>query len=572
MMKANKSLFRRMLSVLLVVCTLCCFAVNYSASVAADTGWTIVMQNLAKWDNYVYGTGTLRATGCGNFALVNAVGYLTGRDMDVTKVAQWAYDIGGYNDTGANGTNRHEVYPYVNDRWGDEYGFYLDYNGGAGWWSNVNNSTLKNHLANGGAAVAHVPNHFIALVGYDYSTDKFHVLDSYPTTSRGTSPGDVWRTTSQLTGSVYAMTIDWWCLISADNSKVSAPTISAANTLAYNTTYPVSWGAVTNATSYTYKAEVYQGEVGATSATTVASGTVTGTSVTIPAQTSGKYMKVTVTAVGAENSASASVTAMMGPWVSYPTKYEYIPVADVNGSAGVSNSTVWTSSKGTNFGMTWWRAFMCSPNADGTYTVNTIYENGVEKNVAITGNNVLWAIHSGYTNYELSTKIVVGDKLTFVGVYMGTATVRGSGHVLVNGGIPLHPEDLTVKDNSVALDGDYLVGVGNGASGSDIISKFNEDSEYIKVYNTSGAAVTNGVVGTGYTVNLVVDNTDIKTFTIIISGDLNSDGATTTSDVLVASNAIDGSSTLSAAYIKAGDYDKDGILTTTDYMTLCGKL
>ena len=131
-MKKTTSLFNKVLSILLVVCMLSGFAFTHSAPASAvDTSWQIVMQNLSKWASVYYGTGSLKATGCGNFALVNAVGYLTGKDMDVTKVAQWAYDIGGYNDTGANGTNRFEVYPYVEDKWGKEYGFTVDMNGGS---------------------------------------------------------------------------------------------------------------------------------------------------------------------------------------------------------------------------------------------------------------------------------------------------------------------------------------------------------------------------------------------------------------------------------------------------------
>ena len=105
--------------------------------------------------------------------------------------------------------------------------------------------------------------------------------------------------------------------------------------------------------------------------------------------------------------------------------------------------------------------------------------------------------------------------IEFCGLYLtSNNTLSAKAYVKFNGGIPLHPDDLTVKDTSVALEDDYLVGVGNGVSGTDIISKFNEDSAYIKVYNASGAEVTNSVVGTGYTVNLVVDNTAIKTINI----------------------------------------------------------
>ena len=130
-----------------------------------------------------------------------------------------------------------------------------------------------------------------------------------------------------------------------DPKTVVAPTISAAYTVAHNATLSVSWGAVTNATSYKYSVTTYAGEPSATSAKTVVGTTnTTGTSFTVPAQSSGKYMKIEVTAVGPSNSASSTKTVLMGPWEAYPKTVQYIPVADINGSTSASNSTIWTSS------------------------------------------------------------------------------------------------------------------------------------------------------------------------------------------------------------------------------------
>ncbi len=532
--------------------------------------WQIVIQNQAKWDNYVYGTGTLRATGCGIFSLVNAVGYLTGNAMDVPTVAQWAYNIGGYNKGGADGTYRYELYPYVTAKYGEQFGFTIDTNGTQGWWANVKSSVLINHLNSGGTAIAHVPGHFIAIVDYNASNNTYHVLDSYPTTARGSYPGDVWLSASHLT-TVAKMTVDWFCLVSeAQTNKVKAPTVTVNSVVAHNAALPVSWAAVENATSYTYKAEVYKGEISATTATTVASGTVSGTSVTIPAQAAGKYMKVTVTAVGPENTATTTKSVMMGPWVgSYPTDVEYIPVADVNGSVSASNSTVWTSSKGTSFGMTWWRAFVCSPNADGTYTVNSIYENGATKSVSVSGNQILFAIHSGYTNYQYCSKIVTGDKLTLVGIYLDNATIRGNGYILVNGGVPIGPSSLTIKDTSVKYSGNYLTGANVGITGTQLAQKFNEDASYIVVKDAAGSVVTSGAVCTGYTVNLVVNNVVKQSYTLAVDGDVNCDGIISVSDLLSISKVIDGTGTLGELYTCAGDMDGSGNIATTDYMIMC---
>ena len=98
-----------------------------SASAEEVIPRALVRQNLAKWKNYTYGdpvNGTLYRTGCGMFAIVNAVGYLTGNEMSVTEVASWAHSIGGYNPgTSHAGTYRTTVYPRLQAKYGKKYGF-----------------------------------------------------------------------------------------------------------------------------------------------------------------------------------------------------------------------------------------------------------------------------------------------------------------------------------------------------------------------------------------------------------------------------------------------------------------
>lgn len=575
-MQTNKktSVFsaKRLVSILLILSIFCSVSAFSVPATALDESWQIVIQNDTKWTGAAntYGTGTLRATGCGIFSLVNAVGYLTGNAMDVNEVAAWAYSIGAYNAGGADGTYRYELYPYVEAKYGERYGFTCNTNGTQGWWASVKSSVLINHLNSGGVAVAHVKGHFIAIVDYDASTSKYHVLDSYPTTARGSYPGDVWLTATHLTTNS-SMTVDWFCLLSeAQTNKVKAPTITANTVVNHGASLAVSWGAVTNATSYSYKAEVYNGEMSATTPTTVVSSSTTGTSVTIPAQSSGKYMKVTVTAVGPENTASSSTTVMMGPWVgSYPTDVEYIPVVDVNGSVSASSSTIWTATKGSSFAMAWWRAFVCTPNSDGTYTVSTIYENGATKSVSVTGNQALFVIHSGYTNYSYAANIVVGDKLTFVGIYLDKATVRGTGYVLVNGGVPIGPSSLTAKnDSGLVYKSSYVSCETDEVEVADYIAKFNEDSKFISIKDQKGAVVSSGPVCTGFTVNLIVNNEVKESYTCVINGDINGDGSVTTADYMSMKSHIMSKIEVAGAYAEASDVDTSETIDTTDLMLL----
>ena len=130
-MKTMRSAAAKMLSLVLVLSML--FAMM---SVAVPTGGaytvqptTLVRQDLAKWKNYVYGDsqGTLYRTGCGMFAIVNAVGYLTGNTMSVTEVASWGHSIGGYNPGNTHaGTYRMTIYPRLQAKYGERYGFTVD--------------------------------------------------------------------------------------------------------------------------------------------------------------------------------------------------------------------------------------------------------------------------------------------------------------------------------------------------------------------------------------------------------------------------------------------------------------
>lgn len=371
-------------------------------------------------------------------------------------------------------------------------------------------------------------------------------------------------------------------LVDGGDPSVSAPSISVASTLEYGTALPVSWGAVSGATSYSYSAKLYRGEMSATSASTVASGTTTGTSFTVPAQTAGKYIQVSVTATNGSTSATSTAVVMVGPWVGYPSDVQYIPLNEttsdggymaINGTTASSNSTVWTSSKGSAFIAVYWRAFLCAPNTDGSYNVTAVYEYGASKSVTVSGSNVLFAIHSAYTNYSYAEAIKVGDTLTFAGVYLDKNTVRGTAYVLVNGGIPLGPDSLTIKSSAkLSYSSSYVNGADADTGVADFIAQFNEDAEYISVRNASGAAVESGVVCTGYTVNLVVNGAVKETYTIVIAGDADGDGSITTADLIIMKSHIASKLSVTGAYAEACDIDSSSSIETTDLILMKYKL
>ncbi|MCH5303635.1 MAG: hypothetical protein J1E41_02115, partial [Ruminococcus sp.] len=219
-----------MLLAFLMLFSVFAFASFTSTSASTVTPLGCVKQNDAKWKDYYYGEGNLYDTGCGIFSLVNAVGYLTGKRMSVTDVASWAHSINAFNVTGSEGTYRTVLYPNVEEKYGDTYGFTVDCSTGTGYWEGSDSTTLKNHLNGGGVAVGHVPNHFIAIVGYDSIENKFHVYDSYATNARGTNTngGDVWVTQSQLASG--QLCLDWFCLLSLKDSFSSDYSIGVYET------------------------------------------------------------------------------------------------------------------------------------------------------------------------------------------------------------------------------------------------------------------------------------------------------------------------------------------------------
>ncbi len=227
-MKRLQSLSVKALSFVLVLSMLFSMATTavLTASAEAVVPTAVVRQNLEKWKAYTYGDsqGTLYRTGCGIFATVNAVGYLTGNTMSVTETAAWAHSIGGYNPGNSHaGTYRTTLYPKLQAKYGTRYGFTVDCgSGGDGYWANSYSTKLQNHLANGGTAIAHVPGHFIALVGF--SGGSYHVYDSYPTSARPTGNGDCWKTPAQMnTGK---LKVDWFVLLTRTGTVINNHAVS----------------------------------------------------------------------------------------------------------------------------------------------------------------------------------------------------------------------------------------------------------------------------------------------------------------------------------------------------------
>lgn len=139
--------------------------------------------------------------------------------------------------------------------------------------------------------------------------------------------------------------------------------------------------------------------------------------------------------------------------------------------------------------------------------------------------------------------------------------------------VPEHPTELTVKANSgAAISGDFLTGVELGVTDTSVKALFNEDAGYISVKDANGTEITGGIVGTSYTVSLIVDGAVIKSYTVVILGDVTGDGMLGAADYIAVKGALNSSLTINEACTKAADLDGSGGLSTTDYIAIKQRL
>lgn len=185
-------------------------AEEYVCFFQTDPEWAYVPYGRKCIDG-VYSASDIGYSGCGLLSLTNAVYALNGTKLNPADLAAWSLTHGCRVD--GQGTTHDFPEKYIKE-FGDRIGVRFD-----GDQSSVN-STVRNHIQNGGVAVINVVDHFACLVDYDASTGKYLALDSYPSSNRGTYPsGKVWLTENQLRNHWKWETNDVHLLSSTNNTK-----------------------------------------------------------------------------------------------------------------------------------------------------------------------------------------------------------------------------------------------------------------------------------------------------------------------------------------------------------------
>lgn len=145
-----------------------------------------------KWGGATYYDGPTRRTistsGCGVMALTNAVYALNGEFISPTKIAAFSASRGHYF---YNQGTADTLYKDFAQKYGKTYHF-------KHVGKTYSLSTVRNYLKKGSVAIALVPGHYIAIVGYRSSDDSFLVLDSAVYGKRPTTIYGDWVSASTL--------------------------------------------------------------------------------------------------------------------------------------------------------------------------------------------------------------------------------------------------------------------------------------------------------------------------------------------------------------------------------------
>ncbi len=186
------------------------------------------------WGSKMYDGYSFASSACGVMAMVNAVHHLTGNWMDPIMVADWANTFVGEDGnpayTGTDGTRWCNLYPNVTAEFGKKYSFKVTaycksygegIEGDATSKGRVDDPAFIEHIKNGGVAVVHVYNHFMAIVEYNEKTGEFLLWDNAAGPvcgyKRCTNTEGDWMTAEELEGdnsTPEKLTVNWYCLIS----------------------------------------------------------------------------------------------------------------------------------------------------------------------------------------------------------------------------------------------------------------------------------------------------------------------------------------------------------------------
>ena len=128
---------------------------------------------------------------------------------------------------------------------------------------------------------------------------------------------------------------------------------------------------------------------------------------------------------------------------------------------------------------------------------------------------------------------------------------------------PVEKYTEMVATGDYQLKDGYLRVIPAGTTAKDILATLTPE-KYITIHK--GSETVTGTVGTGMTVDFAPDGKVIQTAVIVVTGDVNGDGAVTLTDMVQIRAHLLGRSTLKGAAVQAADLNGDGQMTLTDFV------
>lgn len=561
----KKTIIKRTLSAILVVLMMVSMLPFVANKADAGDYTGCLIQHDPRWGSYSVNGGTLSGTACGIFSLINCVGYLTGKTMDIYEVANWAHDIGSFNVTyGGDGTYRLALYPRVQAKYGAQFGFTVNCGSdNEGWWAGSYSSTLQNHLSNGGVAIGHVPGHFIAIVGYEGG--KYHLYESSPSDARGTNynGGDVWVTPAQLASG--RLCLDWFCLLSATAADTKAPEISAVSITEVSASgYTIN--CIVKDDSYvdrvafpTWTTKNGQDDLADYFMTTQLakrSGDIFSFRVNASAHNNetGEYN----THIYARDRAGNISTLILDP-IDVRNDNQNPVISDVQ-VLNLSSAGYTVKCKVTDDWDVHKVAFPTWTEANGQDDLpeQFMYTQLGNRDGDYFTFEVKASLHNNETGLYITHIYAVDCSGNTVNYEMDPIDVRD---VVV--------EKITTTDSSkYEISGKLLGNVVAGTSVNSVLKQLN-NNEYLKVFDQSGKQISGSTtVGTGAVVKLYSGSSVVDSITVVILGDIDGNSIVDATDYLRVKSTFIGEFSLNSAERKAADVDGGSIIDATDYLRI----
>lgn len=129
----------------------------------------------------------------------------------------------------------------------------------------------------------------------------------------------------------------------------------------------------------------------------------------------------------------------------------------------------------------------------------------------------------------------------------------------------------SITSSKHTINGKNISKITAGTTVSSLLSGLNEGS-YCKVYKGKDIVSGNTAVGTGMVVKIMDGNTVKASYTVIVTGDTNGDGAISVTDMIAIKAHLLKKSTLSGAAATAADTNGDNGISITDFIQIKAKI